>query len=358
MVSKIIVKSVSILSAMMVLLTFFSFAVSADTGKVFTMPLNQPTSFDCQGYIEYVVESPDYKFTPVTLCWRTTGDGDFDPSSVTLYYSFSSTNKLELFVSSPVSSPFYFSYFVVYGDCTTNYYVKTILPNDNTVTITLASGYKFYGFRPYGCYESLTYVSSYYPSMEFSFVYSQNAAEYELMLDYYELLYDLANNLVDLGVDSPVLEDIYSLLEDIANNTSTGGIIARRLLSIHNDLVAIESEVDQIEGYVDNVEPLLEEILYALNLGSDQEPPPPVDSSGSEDQMSIMDDYVAGSGSQNIQSDISDAFSGESLSGGLNSSASSFLWQVLQRFLDSSPKIFAMLMSLLSYGLISLLLGR
>lgn len=392
------------LLVVVLLLPFSTLLVSADSGRVFTMPLNQPSVDAGRGYLEYVVEDSSYGFTPVTLFWQIYPR---DPSkslfNTRVHVNISGTNGLMItpqFIDGYTDFMFY--YCAVWGNGKTTYYSQDFSTGPAYVQINLASGYKFYGFKGYGNIGEITYNLNYYPTQEFSFVYAQDAPEYELLLEEYQLLnsiynllYTIDSDLADLSyLDTlsslkTIIQSISTNVMQINSNVSTISTtlttvntklttIQSHLNSIKNNTDQLESYLDQVESYIDtiepsllnmitllsnidlntdDIEPLLEEIIDILNQ-SFEEDPQPIPSGDAESQMGQMDEFVGGSNSQKVQSDINSSLSGSSLNGGLSSNASGLLWDILQRFLDGAPKIFAMLISLLSYGLISLLLGR
>ena len=386
MVNKTVLRIVSFISVIMVLLTILILPTFADDDtKVFTVPMNQPSTDLGRGYIEYVVEGPNYQLTPVTLFWYIyPSDPNIDLWESRVHVSVSDVNKLILDPHlTDGSSNFTFYYSAVWGDGTTNYYYKVYNSSSSTpVEISLASGYKFYGFKGYGNIGSFTYMTNYYPKQNFVFQYAEDSPEYEALFQIHQDLVTikgaLTSNYGDLAgesvanllsyIDETLLfigqtsYDIYTQLNTtnyrlqfLVNQTDQ---LETLLTALGNNTDALESLLRTVISHVDNVEPLLQDILDALTTGDEQDPPPPVDSGDATDKMNQMDDFVGGSSSQQTQSNIQSSLSGTNLTGGLSTQASGFLWDILQRFLDGNSKVFAMIMSVLSYGLIALLFGR
>lgn len=386
---KISLKLVSILSAIVILIASFSLFSFADTGSVYTMPLNQPPSDPGRGYMEYLVKAPDGTVTPVSLFWNIFPTDSSDSLfNYAVDLEFVNARTLRLFPKRVNSTSFSFSfhYAAVYGNGTSNFYVKSFTPTgDRYLDITLATGYSFTGYHAYGNIIDVNVASGLTFNNKFSFLYAEDAPEYENLLLLHQDLISIKSALQNSSGDTAVslldsIDAILNVLDDdirsIKNATNT---INQNVLFILQNIDDVEEELREISGYVDGIEAylstiidstddlegntqqiidLLEQLLDMYEGGDQPEPPPPVDSDNAQDQMNQMDDFVDGENSQNIQADIDSAFDSNSINQGLDTNTSGFLWDILQRILNDSPEVFGMLFSLLSYGLISLLLGR
>lgn len=390
-VIKISLKSISLLSAIVILVASFSLLSFADTGTVYTMPLNQPPTDPGRGYLEYLVKPSSGSLTPVSLFWNIfPTDPDESLFNFAVDVEFVDSRTLRLYPKQVNSSSFNFSfhYAAVYGNGTSNFYVKSfanLSADSRYVEIKLASGYSFTGYHAYGSIIDVSIASGLSFNNKFSFLYAENAPEYENLLLLHQDLVAIKSALQNSSGDTVVsllksIDNILDVLDqnvvDIENATRT---INQNVLFILQNIDDVEDELRKISGYVDGIEAylstlisntddlevntqeiidLLNELLNMYQGGEKPEPPPPVDSEDAEDQMGQMDDFVAGENSQNTQVELDNVFDSDNLNQGLDTNTSGFLWDVLQRILDGSPEVMGMLISLLSYGLISLLLGR
>lgn len=393
---EISLKLVSILSAIVILIASFSLFSFADTGTVYTMPLNQPSTDPGRGYLEYLIKTPDGTINPVSLFWNIfPTDPDDSMFNYAVDVEFVNARTLRLYPRRVNSTSFSFSfhYAAVYGNGTANFYVKSFSSTgDRYLDITLASGYSFIGYHAYGSIIDVNVASGLSFNNKFSFLYAENAPEYENLLLLHQDLVAIKSALQNSSGDTIVslLKSIDNVLDvlgqnvvDIENATRTINqnvlFILQNIDDVEEELRKISGYVDSLEGYVDGIEAylstiiastddlegntqeiidLLNELLNMYQGGEKPEPPPPVDSDDAENQMGQIDDFVEGENSQNIQVELDNVFDSDNLNQGLDTDTSGFLWDVLQRILDGSPEVMGMLISLLSYGLISLLLGR
>lgn len=353
---------------------------------------DKPTVTDYSGYVELLFEekSSGGRFVTV-LGWYYTPilntSNDYylysDIPHFTLVYNnsefklgFSASEGLSgniSFLTVDTSSQVYFSTSVVPDDGSENFY-----------TVTYGSDYALVGIHYYGNFDKVIDSSSYDIGTEFYVTYgSDTVISYginQLISGMYSIIDLLDNESYKDQLDTIIsnLNSIDTSIDDFKAAYQTG---LTQLFSwfrfMLNDLDALVQNTDEIESKLDGLATLLtnienwvyyiyeytlyiydelltvntklQQILDILNVqGENGEKLTQPDNSDMDNYYDIENGLISG--------DTSDV--GGAVDVQINQNAMSTIWDIVERAVNSNPKVFGMIITILSLGIIALILGR
>lgn len=319
------------------------FASAADYNFVYN--ISEPIVDNWTGYI--IQPRSNYSYSSISCdlyFWVITPISDYPLAfpTVSYYYTGSSTT---LTFTPTGSDEIYFV--TVYA---TNSYANgsgTVIVKDSFViqddidrTVTLSRGSYDIFWRPQ--FKNVVSADGSFPSSGASYTvtWGDDVAIYNEIVE-------VNNNLIDLisGLDltNDQLATTYSLLSDylkkIYSNTDD---ISATLERIWEDFYYWTWQVD-----ADNARII--ELLEALVNGSEEFTESSTLSDKQNEMNNIEDDLLNNEAASDAQNDIKVE---------INENAMSYIWELITSFLSSNPKVFGLFISILSLGIIALVLNR
>lgn len=289
-------------------------------------------------------------------------------------------------------------YFNVIGDVYTDYHISVIIMHQNgTVQSVLSDDFEndFYNgvfyFNPsflitnidtHGNIDRSALESDY---DAFDYIFTEDKYEYMYLLSIFNVLVEygdlkedeleLLQSIVDSGssietilnelkttfsekldtiiADNEVFKErlqfIYNKLRDIYNISYAFFYddFPTYMFLLDEDLVNILLAVDNLEEYTDEIESLLQQILDALNVKGESNLTSP-DTSQLDNYYEIEQGLVNRS-----DVDVSNAVNVQ-----IDQNAMAFTWNMIDSFLNSNGKVIGLFLTVLSLGIIALILGR
>lgn len=377
----------------------------AFASEAYNIPFSQPQVVDGSGYIEVLFERANGSRYVRLFQWQTPTATDWTELDlpIPLFLTINRNGFIEFKFDSAPEAVFYSVITIVDPSLSNSYFdVWQNLSNEGKVTRSLDYDDNIVSFNIYGSYAKLTsnMVGAYIP--KFTVTYGDDTS----LSDVSSALTQINNNLLQLHNDNLIfkedveyiqsqLTDYFELLhsDNISINNSIIDIIAwlefiKNQLNdfsdrVHTDLEAsrlllvdiksILSEMNIVLANIDTTTTNINTRLYSLyNLLNRNVVPDlrdvrnnvrdildllnqTVTNNLTSPDTSNMDGYIDTENSllDNSNVDVSDVVQVE-----VNQNALTFIWSLVQQIFDSNGKVFGMVLTVLSLGLVAMVLGR
>lgn len=365
-----------------------AFAVDVTDSNVYSVASDKPTVTDYSGYYELLFEqkSTGYRFV-VVISWTyasyVNSSSEFLYSSDFPVINLTRTDQYFTFNASTNSGVTgYVSLTVVDSGVGFTYGGGTLTDDvDYTYTMNMGSSYALIGFH---CYGPRNHLTSTGPLETFLVSYSSDAvvthqlnaviANFKTLLDlvddeiYSDELQTIIDNLTSLdssvsnfeaeyksqmtklfGYLDSFLSDLDSIIENTDEIESKLDDLWDLLFNIYNSVSNIEYYMPYVYGELIDINSKLQKIIDALNSkGSNEEKLTQPDNSDMDNYYDIENGLISG--------DTNDV--GGAVNVQINQNAMATIWDFVERAVNSNPKVFGMIITILSLGIIALILGR
>lgn len=388
------------LSFLCFILVVVSVCPFASAAESYNIPFSQPQVADGSGYMEVLFESSGGSRYVRLFQWQTTPSTQMIGTEKILTNVTVNSNGLVNIEFDYPESTFYAvvsiydgrwsdsGYFEIWQDVSVGSEIAFNLDYDDNII----------SFNIYGNYTNLTsnLVSGYLP--KFTVTYGDDTS----LSDVSSSLTEINNTLVQIHNDNLATLDEISAIQDgltrylellhqdfgVIEDSLTEANVWLDFISdqlndfsdrIHNDLSNILTGINQVNAKLEEVKTKLDSISnylrlqwmlmdkyyaqYKTHLANIQYYISQIkdalldgpDSNLTSPDTSNMDGYIDTENSllDNSNVDVSDVVQVE-----VNQNALSFIWSLVQKIFDSNGKVFGMVLTVLSLGLVAMVLGR
>lgn len=362
---------------------FFAYAAES-----YYVPFSQPQVTENSGYIEVLFEQSDGDRYIRVFQWQTTVGSDWTELDlpVPLFLTVNSNGFIKFQFEANPESVFYsvITIYDPYYDTDVHFNVWQNLSSEGIVTRSLDYDDDIVSFNIYGSYAQFSsdLTNSYLPA--FTVSYGDDTSLSDVM----ESLAVINANLLQLHNDNVItqeelisisskLNELYTLLSNDLGYIKTYIYeISDSLLYIinqlnafsdrmHKDITDVYAALEAILTLVRDYFPLIDEDLLmildeniAMNEKLDriieilemqgESVQTTVDSSNIDEAIDIENSLL-----DNSNVDVSDVINVE-----VNQNALTVIWDLVEKFLNSHGKVFGMVLTVLSLGLVAMILGR
>lgn len=355
-----------------------SFAFAAQTCYI---PFSQPQLTDNSGYIEVLFEEADGDRYIRLFQWQTTVASDWTELDlpVPLFLTINRNGYIQFqFEANPES--IYYSVITIYDpyyDSEVHFNVWQNLSDEGKVNRYLDYDDNIVSFNIYGSYAKLSsnMTNSHMPA--FNVTYGSDTT----MTDIFNKLVDISEKLLQLHNDNVLLrgdleyisQQLNSFYEKVSSdfdlaNHNLSNIVLRleRIIEqldafsdrVHSDLISVYTVLDfllqdfrSIMPYYEWIDMDLLEIIDRLDRLLEMQgnvEQTTVDNSNIDNALDIENSLL-----DNSNVDVSDVVNVE-----VNQNAMTVIWELVEKFLNSHGKVFGMVLTVLSLGLVAMVLGR
>lgn len=399
--NKLFKSALCIVSVFVIVFSMFplsAFAVSQD----FTVSIQKPEFDDNSVYIEFLLYNPstgDYHVKVFTVYAHP----EMNEMS-SMYNTEAPTFIIDLYNDSftighlPVDTvTFYCGAMEAYdNNKNTQYYNFTLSGTSISKSYRhtdYGSGYFCISYHVYGAYyqvyDHLDVSGS--PNTEFRVLYAETASIYdtlfnigrianqmylqdnEILLKFNDIIAEFNQTQQGQALTMQQIEDVLSIIrimsadviliredlqkqyeELLAQGESISEIVVQlnQVNSYLNSLLVATNEIRDYTAWIWEssleIQYYCEMIYNLLNSGSDKEEPPTVDTSQFDNYYDVENELV-GDGAEDVEGAISVD---------MNNNAMSVIWNIVQRFVNSHEKVIGFILTILSFGLLALILGR
>lgn len=372
----------SLLSFILIVVSVCPLFAFADEVPSYNIPFSQPQVTEDSGYIEVLFERPSDGYRYIRLFqWQTTVASDWTELDipVPLFLTINKNGYIQFkFEANPES--IYYSVISIYDSrlqTDGHFNVWQNLSDEGIVNRYLDYDDNVVSFNIYGSYAQLSsnMTDSYLP--KFTVTYGSDTSMTDIfnrLVDISEKLLQLHNDNVllrsDLEYISGQLNSFYEQMKsdfDLANKNIYN--IANYLYTIisqlnafsdriHSDLISVYTALDfllqdfrSIMPYYEWIDQDLLEILDRLDRLLEMQgnvEQTTVDNSNIDNALDIENSLL-----DNSNVDVSDVVNVE-----VNQNALTVIWDLVEKFLNSNGKVFGMVLTVLSLGLVAMILGR
>lgn len=369
----------SILSVILILVSMCpisAYGAYSDDDFVFHVEMSQPTVDNNHFYLEFLLrawddEVGDWWYFPAVYYFVYTPYFENTVSSSIETLEVVTTVSIEgsQFKVNVLNSDAIFGYLSMGRMWNGMYNYYSSAGSNGSITLTQNTNYDVVSWRAYGFTDVESDISA---DTSFSILYSESGAIYNSLLDVISMM----SQLVEL--DKDIVEKINDILLECTDiNSALDSII-----TIYNQLL---TKVDTLISQTDQIEPRLYEMIEILfNIWTSLESWLPAieantyqtylqclkiverldtlieilqqkgDSEFSEPDTSNLDNYydVENSLLDNSNADMSN------VKVEIDQNAMAVTWDILDRFLNVHPAVIGLFITVLSLGIIALILGR
>lgn len=324
---------------LMVCCFVFSLPLTTFAADSYQMNINEPAKGDNQGYILFLVQGPSGTRQVYCISWTLLPlytDSDVTYNATEMLIDISNNSSTISFVGRSsgnyqLSAGFGRS---VNGDSLrTTYWALWDNSSGVTYNYSLGSntllGYQVYGN---GVVESHDLGSN--NNVPFSVSWGNDSNYTSILTQMLAQLYIDANN------DATIISQLNQLL----GHAQTAEDL---LISIDGRLNGIGDKLQVIKLRVQDIQHLLEEIVNAKGDSTFEEP----DTSSIDDYNKSEGELVSGA---EDTSDIEEEFDNFEI----DADSSSLIWDIINRFVNTHPKVFGLVIGCLCLGIIALILNR
>lgn len=336
-----------------ILLVPFSLCASATTDIDFCFNICEPAVDDFHGYIvvPYTGSTDNIAVNSYAYCyfWVITptvnNADDFEPPTVRFSNSSSASNVFNISFSTGLQGVSYA--LSIYRISSESDSVLELVKFDtisygsapNTYITTPNSDWAFGSPTVNG---ALCLDPDYMPTrpIDYSIVWNDDRALYDELTEVNTKLTDLINSL---DLTNEQLEETYALLSEYLSKIQTNtNQIKSQLVQLYDDFYAWTFTVDENHyRIIDLLEQLIE--------GTEDYTESPTLSDEQSELNRVEDELLNNEEASNAQNEIKVE---------INENAMSYIWGLITDFVSSNPKIFGLFISILSLGIIALILNR
>ena len=349
---KIVFKALfPILCIISILLGCCSFSASAYVDFVYNFNIEEPCSDSLSGYVIQPFMDSDRSTIAYIYFWTITPNNSntstevpvssytYNSSSKTATLSFSTGNQTDSYLVS------------LWVSTSSNSNVRLIesknISYSSVLSFTIRPGSFDYFLTPK--FKNLSLGDTLPTGRTETYYYTFNTGS----VIYYELI-NTYNKLIEvcysLDLSNDKLTELIELLNDILADTDN---ISKKMNSIYNYLsITLDQDIKQMLGWeswfesFDYYLSLLVEYLMGPEEGFTQSPTLPPN----QDEYNKVEDELLNN------EDASDAQNSIDIQ--INENAMSYIWDLITQFLQANSKVFGLFISVLSLGIIALILNR
>lgn len=402
--NKLFKSALCVVSVFVIVFSMFPLsAFAVQNPQEFSVSYNKPELTGNDFYVELLLFNPTTRDYHVKVFYfNTVPHSNYTPDIVLLprYELRFFNDKLTVFCNYDAGLDF--SYFEVeiydnnrvpryesglYGDNDTTF-------SDSILHTDYGDGYSCINYHIYGNVASykdnLTAVSG-SPNTEFIVSYGETSSIYNTITalgilisemsrndsEHYENMNQLKSIIESIYAQDTVTQQHISDLLSLIRIMSADVILIREdlqkqyeeLLAQGESISEIVIQLNQVNSYLNSlliatneirdytawiwessleIQNWCEQIYNILNSGSDKEEPPTVDTSQFDNYYDVENELV-GDGAADVEGAISV---------NMNNDAMSVIWNIVQRFVNSHEKVIGFILTILSFGLLALILGR
>lgn len=384
-------------SAFLVLILFVSIsplsAFASNAISPITFPFSEPYVSNTTAYIavnlENISNGSEFAYIVCLQCSPVNQSYEYEGDSPVFIIDDIYDNKIELSINGNDYTTYNFSCYILSQSGKINTLSTTSFSDNlNGYLISFSSAYRIFEVDFHGNFNLSSLGSNF---NTFAYLFTEDRYEYIYLLSIYNVLVgygelqedelekldtiisnssDIESAIQDIKTsfgskldtiisDNVVfkqrLEELLDYLQSIDSNTDE---VESWLNTIYTDFVdiyfLIEGEilqildaVDELEGYTDEIESLLREILEYLQ--------PDTDVNVSKVDPSNFNEYNKAEQSllDNSNIDVTGAMNVE-----INQQALTFIWPLVERCLNTNPKVIGLTFTILAVSLVALILGR
>lgn len=335
-------------------IVFVSLSFSASALKDFVFSVTEPPVDNYHGYIVIPYYNPQLNFYQAELLyWVITPtvktDNDTAPVATLDYQPLNNRFQLQ-FMTGQTDVSYTVAVYSIVGisanstSTSGNTYCKGIevISYDSAPIFSLSYGSSISFYNP--IFQGVTFLDpdDYAPSSmgNASIIWGDDSAFYEEIYEANEKLTDLINSL---DLTNEQLEETYALLSEYLSKIQTNtNQIKSQLVQLYDDFYAWTFTVDENHyRIIDLLEQLIE--------GTEDYTESPTLSDEQSELNRVEDELLNNEEASNAQNEIKVE---------INENAMSYIWGLITDFVSSNPKIFGLFISILSLGIIALILNR
>lgn len=332
----------AVLSVLMVCVFVFSLPLTAFAeSRVYSFDFSEPSKGEGQGYVlvEYQNISTS-KYYVQCFLWNSflVGSSDIgavDDTSMFITVSGTTISFAPIF-QSEFAFAACFSYFFDYENSLNRYYYREVsAPMQTIYSFDLGSAYKITSVKAYGDFVSLE--TDFTNRDTFTVAWGETALVLdELSVLISQMQQSLANDEEALSILRDILSNTTSISDFLAQILDKLSYIYNMQVIINNHLVTIQNAVLQIRDY-----------LQASGESTFEEP----STESISDYNKAEGELVSGA---EDTSDIEEQIGNFEI----DAEASENIWDIIDRCLNSHPKVIGLFVGILCLGIIALILNR
>lgn len=356
-----------------------AFAVDISDTYTYSFPWAQPSADENHYYVELLVQNSSGWTSVVGLqfiCVPFVEDNsDVITENLRVSFSVDPDGIAEFTFGSPSDGDTYLVRQVEYWASGSIAYKAPFAVNQSstgivTITWDRSSLYDIIGFHAYGdFYQINNYFTSSSAQTQFTCLYAEDASIYNELLQVNDVLAQLAQ------YDETIVDRLNSILSEVTDISDAADDIVSLLGDVLLDLDTLITNTDELEYWLNSIYGVLydsyfllvtidENLLYSYwELESINEKLQTIidilnskgESEYSEVDTSNVDDYYNAENSllDNSNVDVSNVVNVE-----VDQSALTVIWDLVEETLNTHPQVFGMVLTILSLGIIALILGR
>lgn len=335
-------------------IVFVSLSFSASALKDFVFSVTEPPVDNYHGYIVIPYYNPQLNFYQAELLyWVITPtvktDNDTAPVATLDYQPLNNRFQLQ-FMTGQTDVSYTVAVYSTVGisanstSTSGNTYCKGIevISYDSAPIFSLSYGSSISFYNP--IFQGVTFLDpdDYAPSSmgNASIVWGDDSAFYEEIYEANEKLTDLINSL---DLTNEQLEEMYSLLSEYLSKIwGSVDSIDYVITELHDLIFWWQFDVN---GHHEEIIGLLEQLIE----GTEEFTESSTLSDKQNEMNNIEDELLNNEAASDAQNDIKVE---------INENAMSYIWDLITSFLSSNPKVFGLFISILSLGIIALVLNR